>query len=241
MMLSAKDAGCSVLVSTHMLDTAERLCDRILIIDNGEKVAEGTMAELHKFQDMLAKTSALVKKALAEGKDPKSLNAKELFKEWDSYGQGYMTQDRYLTALIAEFTAKPAAPAGKSLMEPLHQALKEKGVEGVVAKYRELKAKEPNAYAFNEGVLNTFGYYLMLNKKRTADAIVILKLNTEEYPKAFNPYDSLGDAYTRNGQPDLAITSYQKALEIKPDFENSKTELQKLLKEKEKSTPPPQK
>ena len=41
LMLSAKEAGCSLLVSTHMLDTAERLCDRILIIDHGRKVAEG--------------------------------------------------------------------------------------------------------------------------------------------------------------------------------------------------------
>lgn len=48
MMLSARESGCSVLVSTHMLDTAERLCDRVLIIDHGRKVAEGTLQEIHE-------------------------------------------------------------------------------------------------------------------------------------------------------------------------------------------------
>ena len=38
--------GSGVLVSTHMLDTAERLCDRIVIVHHGVAVATGTMVEL---------------------------------------------------------------------------------------------------------------------------------------------------------------------------------------------------
>jgi ABC-2 type transport system ATP-binding protein len=57
MMLAAKNTGCAILVSTHMLDTAERLCDRILIIDHGAKVAEGTLAELHERVHMAADAS----------------------------------------------------------------------------------------------------------------------------------------------------------------------------------------
>jgi ABC-2 type transport system ATP-binding protein len=48
MILDAKAAGCSVLISTHMLDTAERLCDRILILQKGKKIAEGSLAELQE-------------------------------------------------------------------------------------------------------------------------------------------------------------------------------------------------
>lgn len=42
----AKAAGCSILVSTHLLDTAERLCDRVLIVARGRLLAQGTLAEL---------------------------------------------------------------------------------------------------------------------------------------------------------------------------------------------------
>jgi ABC-2 type transport system ATP-binding protein len=48
LLTEARDAGRAILVSTHMLDTAERFCDRILILNRGQKVAEGTLAELHQ-------------------------------------------------------------------------------------------------------------------------------------------------------------------------------------------------
>lgn len=40
------DAGCGVLVSTHLLDVAERLCDRVVILQRGRVVAAGTLEEL---------------------------------------------------------------------------------------------------------------------------------------------------------------------------------------------------
>jgi ABC-2 type transport system ATP-binding protein len=48
MIAAARSDGKSILISTHMLDTAERLCDRIIILQKGVIVAEGNLAELHQ-------------------------------------------------------------------------------------------------------------------------------------------------------------------------------------------------
>ncbi len=41
-----KRSGLTVFMSTHTLEVAEELCDRIGIIQKGELLAEGTVAEL---------------------------------------------------------------------------------------------------------------------------------------------------------------------------------------------------
>lgn len=46
MMEEKKKAGASILMSTHVLSSAERICDTFVIIDNGEVYAKGTLAEL---------------------------------------------------------------------------------------------------------------------------------------------------------------------------------------------------
>ncbi len=40
------DAGAAVIYSTHYMEEVERTCDRVLLIDHGRLVAEGTVAEL---------------------------------------------------------------------------------------------------------------------------------------------------------------------------------------------------
>ncbi|MGI5160357.1 ATP-binding cassette domain-containing protein [Microbispora sp. CA-102843] len=43
-----RDGGTSVLLSTHYLDEADALCDRLVIVDHGLVVAAGTPAELKR-------------------------------------------------------------------------------------------------------------------------------------------------------------------------------------------------
>ncbi|MFY7869202.1 MAG: ABC transporter ATP-binding protein [Exiguobacterium sp.] len=43
--------GASVLLVTHVLDTAERLCDRFVWIDDGQLLASGTKAEIREVLD----------------------------------------------------------------------------------------------------------------------------------------------------------------------------------------------
>lgn len=46
LITDSREGGKCVIVSTHILSEAERLCDRLVFLDHGQVVAEGTPAEL---------------------------------------------------------------------------------------------------------------------------------------------------------------------------------------------------
>jgi tetratricopeptide (TPR) repeat protein len=116
-----------------------------------------------------------------------------------------------------------------SIAEVLDNTIKQKGVEAAIAQYRELKAKQPETYNFEESELNSLGYQLLRNDK-AKDAAEIFKLNVEMYPKSSNPYDSLAEAYKNLNQNDLAIANYKKALELDPKNTSAAEQL-KLLEQ----------
>lgn len=96
-----------------------------------------------------------------------------------------------------------------------------------LAAYRRIKNESPNNVSVEENRINILGYTLMRQNK-LADAIAIFKLNVEFYPNAWNPYDSLAEAYMTNGEKELAIANYKKSLELNPGNGNGAAMLKKL-------------
>lgn len=79
----------------------------------------------------------------------------------------------------------------------------------------------------SEGFINSTGYRLM-GQNKLADAIRIFQLNVALYPRSWNVYDSLGEAYMNQGDKELAIENYEKSLELNPQNTKGAATLQKL-------------
>ncbi len=89
-------------------------------------------------------------------------------------------------------------------------------VEKIIVLYYELKKEHLNEYNFeNEQELNRFGYAL-LGEGKIKSAIEIFKLLVSEFPNSANPYDSLGEAYLKDGNEELALINYEKSIQINP-------------------------
>ncbi len=67
--------------------------------------------------------------------------------------------------------------------------------------------------------------------KKFQEAIKLFKLNVEYFPDSWNVYDSLAEAYMKNGNNDLAIKNYEKSLELNSENKNA-SEMLKKLREK---------
>jgi len=103
------------------------------------------------------------------------------------------------------------------------------GSQAALQRYDELKKANSADHKVDEGTLNGLGY-MLLSSGKTFDAIAVFQRNVQEYPQSGNVFDSLGEAYMKNGQKDLAIQNYEKSLQLDPKNKNA-VEMLKKLKE----------
>ncbi|NIM91498.1 MAG: tetratricopeptide repeat protein [Candidatus Aminicenantes bacterium] len=111
------------------------------------------------------------------------------------------------------------------------EIIKKGGIQSLqasLANIRKLRDTKGDVY-FDEASLNGIGYYLM-NSGKIHEAIEVFKLNVEVFPKSFNAYDSLGEAYMKNGDKENAILNYRKSLELNPDNNNAREMLKRFEK-----------
>jgi tetratricopeptide (TPR) repeat protein len=67
-----------------------------------------------------------------------------------------------------------------------------------------------------EADMNTYGYLLM-GQDKVDSALVVFRKNVKDYPKSWNAYDSLGEAYAKKGDKRRAIEAYTQARRIARD------------------------
>jgi len=114
-----------------------------------------------------------------------------------------------------------------SILGPLTQTIVEKGTESIEETFNSLKAGKENLYHINEAELNLLGYQL-ITRNRLADAEVIFRLNTQEFPASANTYDSYGELMLMMGDTLKGIEYYRTAIETDSTFENAARVLEKL-------------
>jgi hypothetical protein len=156
-----------------------------------------------------------------------------------------IVMSREITAKLPDITGKPAADVTrlrcatchrglavpKLLPDVLTETATKSGTAAAVQQYRELRTKYygGQSYDFSENALVATATPL-INGNKPDDAIAWLQLNAEFYPKSSATYAALGQAYAKKNDTANAIKSYEKAVELDPNNQNAKRQLEQLRK-----------
>lgn len=99
--------------------------------------------------------------------------------------------------------------------------LKNGDFDKALAGYLKIKEKDSTSLLIKEADFNRLGYDY-LREKKYKFALDIFKVNAALYPKSSNVYDSLADAYFRQGDSLNAYTNYKMALSLNPENKRAK-------------------
>jgi glyoxylase-like metal-dependent hydrolase (beta-lactamase superfamily II) len=190
---------------------------------NGDLTYEGFVAR-YNYVDTLYSG---IGKAAKEGKE-----LADMFSEYDMQTKfpelagtpGFTESFVHYGSLVALWSDWTGAESARSALEAV---IDEKGAKAAVAEIKAARAKGGDKYYFLEAEFNQLGYRY-LGEEKYEEAIAVFAMNVDMYPESWNVYDSLGEAYMKSGQHDLAVLNYEKSLELNPDNENGKRMLEEI-------------
>jgi tetratricopeptide (TPR) repeat protein len=150
----------------------------------------------------------------------------------------YLKHDAEAMAFLKKAPAEVGVPphmltvdfrAGKGMPANLDAFRAETGRQGfdhASAIYAATLKDNPD-FKLNEAAVDQWAHDLM-EKNHLREATELLKLNVQVFPNSSNAYDSLGEAYMKAGQKQLAIDNYKKSLELDPENDNAEEKLKEL-------------
>ena len=163
-------------------------------------------------------------------KNPNKDRAREMLRMLDDVKKHLMkiepSGDRRVHVFCA--TCHRGISRPMTLSAQLRETYRTEGIEASLAQYSELKEKYygKGAYQFSESALNGLGYAAL--SENPEGALKVFKLNTKEYPKSGNVWDSLAESYMVKGDMKMAKKYYRKSLKFSPNNQNAKDKLKEL-------------
>jgi tetratricopeptide (TPR) repeat protein len=106
--------------------------------------------------------------------------------------------------------------------------LQEDRVDTAVAIYEKFRSEEPDLVLFPEAQMNMMGYRY-LQRGMVPEAISIMKMNAEAYPRSANCWDSLTEAYIAGGDNEHALKCVDMVLQVLPEDTNITEEFKQTL------------
>ena len=150
----------------------------------------------------------------------------------------YLKHDAQAMAFLKKTPAEVGVPphmitvdfrAGKGIpatLEAFRAGLGREGFDHAPEIYAAMLKDQPD-FKLDEAAVNQWACDLM-EKNHLAEATDLFKLNVQVFPGSWNAYDSLGEAYMKAGQKQLAIDNYEKSLKLNPANDNAKEKLKVL-------------
>jgi hypothetical protein len=109
----------------------------------------------------------------------------------------------------------------------IEEIINEQGIEDAQKKFAVILA-DTNQFALRESEFNKLGYRL-LRERKYEEALAVFQMNVKAFPGSWNVWDSMGEMYYWTGNNEQAIKHFEKSLELNPDNENAKRNLNQIL------------
>lgn len=129
-----------------------------------------------------------------------------------------------IQAFIVE--AKDQFKGKESAFFGFKNVLDEKGLETGLKTLVEMK-DQPDKYYVLHPEIDQYAYRMMLDGK-VDESLAIFKVLAELFPDSDIAFDSLGEAYMRKENTEMAVASFEKSLELNPDNRNAQQKLKAL-------------